>query len=117
MEVSVLAPDRRTGRRRAGGAERPGGCRPLLSSGFDPSSEDETSPDEAAGLDFTRAGRPAAQDAGPERCRAILDALRRQMLGFDVDPRLSKDLVTSMERVPPGAAPTMSTGRGRRTRS
>jgi acetyl/propionyl-CoA carboxylase alpha subunit/acetyl-CoA carboxylase carboxyltransferase component len=37
-----------------------------------------------------------ASDAEPEaRCRDALDALRRQMLGFDVDPRHSRQLVAS----------------------
>ena len=35
-----------------------------------------------------------APDTGPEaRCSDALDALRRQMLGFDVDPRHSQQLV------------------------
>ena len=71
-----------------------------------PSSEDVTSPDEAASPDFTVLAGPIGPDAGPDvRCQAILDALRRQMLGFDVEPRLSRDLVNEygvMCRLVPG---------------
>ena len=60
-----------------------------------PSSEAETSSDEGANLDGTVLASPVREDAGPAvRGRAILDALRRQMLGYDVDPQLSKDLIS-----------------------
>jgi acetyl/propionyl-CoA carboxylase alpha subunit/acetyl-CoA carboxylase carboxyltransferase component len=52
------------------------------------------------------AGSTRDDSAGPTvRCQAVLGALRRQMLGFDVDPLLSKELVTEYGSVSRRVAP------------
>ena len=93
MEVSVLAPiGGRVGDVLVAPNVQVDTAAPLIR--LVPVAEDVTSPDERAGPDFKVLAYPGGQDAGPDvRCRAILDALRCQMLGFDVDPRLSRDLV------------------------
>ncbi len=58
-------------------------------------SDEVGAPERQVGADLRLLAGPSSQDVDPDvRCRAAVDALRRQMLGFDVDPRLSKVLVT-----------------------
>jgi acetyl/propionyl-CoA carboxylase alpha subunit/acetyl-CoA carboxylase carboxyltransferase component len=59
-----------------------------------PMSEDVSAAEGQLRADLGSLAGPKVLEAAPDvRCRATLDALRRQMLGFDVDSRLSKALV------------------------
>ena len=69
---------------------------------------------QAAGVGAASTRLGPLVDAGPEedaegRCRANLDALRLEMLGFDVDPSLSRELVAEYGRVSAMLAPDHGT--------
>ena len=76
---------------------------PLLE--LQPLEREDTSESDAR-VDLGALEERQGPEAGAEaRCRDVLDALRRQMLGFDVDPRHSSELVARYGKVSRQLAP------------
>ena len=103
MELSVAAPvDGRVADVLVAPNVQVEAAAPLLE--LQPLEREETDGHARVDLDALQEGK--GPDAGAEaRCRDVLDALRRQMLGFDVDPRHSSELVARYGEVSRQLAP------------
>ena len=106
MEVSIVAPvSGRVGEVLVVPNVQVDAAAPLIK--LHPLGENLTASETRTAADLSLlAGSARDTTAGPTvRCRSVLDALRRQMLGFDVDPRLSKELATEYGSVSRMVAP------------